>query len=226
MHPIDDNIGKKPAVVTLPNSLIKMMSTRPVNATDPVIKKWDTLGPMNLNDPKMKNEWSTIDGLHFGQSLDSVYLWGQIDNQRKAQGIGRTIFESGNVHEGMYKDDKRHGYGRFIWSDGAYYVGMWANGMRSGLGQFVHADGQIEEGIWQQGQLVMEMEIGQDGKQKEKKPKTDGPSAAKPKKSYDPYSMADEKPVVADKDKNDVNPNDNPENTNEYSVDGEWRHQH
>ena len=66
MHPIDDNIGKKPAQVALPNSLIKMMSTRPVNATDPVIKKWDTLGPMNLNDPKMKNEWSTIDGLHFG----------------------------------------------------------------------------------------------------------------------------------------------------------------
>ena len=66
MHPIDDGIGKKPTVITLPNSLIKMMSTRPVNATDPVIKKWDTLGPMNLNDPKMKNEWSTIDGLHFG----------------------------------------------------------------------------------------------------------------------------------------------------------------
>ena len=201
-----------------------MMSTRPVNATDPVIKKWDALGPLNLNDPKLKNEWSTMEGLHFGQSLDSVYLWGQIDNQRKAQGIGRTIFESGNVHEGMYKDDKRHGYGRFIWSDGAYYVGMWANGMRSGLGQFVHADGQIEEGIWQQGQLVMEMEIGQDGKKKESKPKPEQ-SAAKPKKSYDPYSMDDQnKPKAEEKDKNDGNPNDNPEGTNEYSVDGEWRH--
>lgn len=72
----------------------------------------------------------------------------------------------------------------------------------------------------------MEMEIGQDGKKKEAKPKTDA-TATKPKKSYDPYSMAEEnKPLIEDKDKNDINPNDNPEGTNEYSVDGEWRHQH
>lgn len=66
MYPLDDNTAKKPTQITLPNSLIKMMSTRPVNATDAVIKKWEALGPMNLNDPKMKNEWSNIDGLHFG----------------------------------------------------------------------------------------------------------------------------------------------------------------
>ena len=52
----------------------------------------------------------------------------------------------------------------------------------------------------------MEMEIGQDGKKKvDAKPKTEGPTATKPKKSYDPYSMAEEnKPKVDDKDKNDV----------------------
>jgi len=68
--------------------------------------------------------------------------------------LGRTIFESGNIHEGEYVDDKREGWGRFIWSDGAYYDGNWSNGMRNGQGKFVHASGEIEEGVWKEGELI------------------------------------------------------------------------
>ena len=77
--------------------------------------------------------------------------------------MGRTIFQSGNVHEGEYVDDKRHGWGRFIWSDGAYYDGYWLNGMRSGQGKFVHADGKIEEGIWNAGEMQLPEEDGSPG---------------------------------------------------------------
>ena len=63
------------------------------------------------------------------------------------------MFDSGNIHEGEYVDDKREGWGRFIWSDGAYYDGNWSNGMRTGQGKYVHASGEVEQGQWVEGEL-------------------------------------------------------------------------
>lgn len=69
------------------------------------------------------------------------------------QGLGRTVFQSGNLHEGEYLHDKRHGWGRFIWSDGSWYDGYWLNGMRHGQGKYVNAAGEAEEGMWKDGEL-------------------------------------------------------------------------
>jgi hypothetical protein len=142
----------------IPDQVMRMLMTEPENASPVVKLKWKVLGPLNIYELEGKNPGSfvtqkTLD-LKFGQSLDCEYLKGQIDDAKKVQGIGRTVFPSGNVHEGQYKDDKRHGFGRFIWSDGAYYIGMWNNGMRDGIGKFLHADGTEEKGIWSQGQLI------------------------------------------------------------------------
>ena len=130
-----------------------MFNATPENASTIVKNKWFELGPINLNQNYFKNILQRTD-LTFGRSLDSIYLHGQIDKQRRLQGLGRTVFQSGNLHEGEYRDDKRHGWGRFIWADGAYYDGMWKDGMRHGQGKFVHGNGDIDEGIWDKGEMV------------------------------------------------------------------------
>ena len=35
--------------------------------------------------------------------------------------------ESGNLHEGFYKDDKLHGFGRVIYPHGDYSIGEFAD---------------------------------------------------------------------------------------------------
>ena len=40
-----------------------------------------------------------------------------------------TLFkESGELHEGFYKDDKLHGFGRAIFQSGGYFIGEFADG--------------------------------------------------------------------------------------------------
>ena len=137
-----------------------MLMSEPQLASPVVQLKWRVLGPLNIYELEAKNPGSFVTQktleLKYGPSIDCDFLEGQLDKHQKVQGLGRTIFPSGNVHEGQYQEDKRHGFGRFIWSDGAYYIGMWTNGMRDGLGRFLHADGTEEQGIWSQGQLIAE----------------------------------------------------------------------
>lgn len=91
----------------------------------------------------------------FGKSFGIDKLWGLIDLSEATQltGLGRHIFPSGNVYEGMFQNDKRNGYGRLIWSDGAYYEGEWLADKRNGLGCFCHSNGTRNEGIWNDGKL-------------------------------------------------------------------------
>ena len=83
-------------------------------------------------------------------------MWGLLDLQQPTRitGVGRHIFPSGNIYEGMFYHDRREGFGRLIWSDGAYYLGNWKRDKRSGKGIFVHANGEIEEGLWKSGKLL------------------------------------------------------------------------
>jgi hypothetical protein len=104
-------------------------------------------------------------------------MWGLLDLQQPTRitGVGRHIFPSGNIYEGMFYHDRREGFGRLIWSDGAYYLGNWKRDKRSGKGMFVHANGEIEEGLWKSGkllsteQLEAEKEYGGDKESFEKK---------------------------------------------------------
>ena len=77
-------------------------------------------------------------------------------NPNVISGIGRHVFPSGNIYEGLYLNDKRTGFGRLIWSDGAYYMGEWQLDKRSGTGCFFHANGTAQEGQWEDGKLLEE----------------------------------------------------------------------
>lgn len=88
------------------------------------------------------------------------------------QGLGQTIFPSGDCYAGEYKQNQRegrgvywwsktaamycgewmrnlrHGYGRMVYPDGSRYLGYWVNGKRSGEGRYVYPDGSSYDGSW------------------------------------------------------------------------------
>ena len=52
----------------------------------------------------------------------------------RATGYGIKHFACGDVHDGMYRKDKRHGFGSYKWNDGDQYVGQWQHGRMFGRG--------------------------------------------------------------------------------------------
>ena len=90
------------------------------------------------------------------------------------QGLGQTLFPSGDCYTGEYKENQRegrgvywwstpnalytgewfrnvrHGYGRMIYPDGSRYLGRWVKGKRTGAGRYVYRDGSSYDGAWLQ----------------------------------------------------------------------------
>lgn len=144
----------------LPYLLVEMMETLPKNASAVVQQKWKQLGSLDLAH-LVKQLPQYTSSQNFGKSEFAENLWGLLDKGEPSlvSGIGRHIFASGTVYEGMYRSDKRDGQGRLIWNDGAYYVGQWKKDKRNGKGCFFHANGDMEQGEWKDGKLVLEHQI-------------------------------------------------------------------
>ncbi|CAJ1016778.1 putative MORN repeat [Leishmania utingensis] len=100
-----------------------------------------------------------------------VYVGPRLPDGTK-QGLGQTLFPSGDCYTGEYKENQRdgrgvywwpkggalycgewfrnmrHGYGRMVYPDGSRYIGWWVHGKRSGKGRYVYADGSSYDGTW------------------------------------------------------------------------------
>lgn len=59
------------------------------------------------------------------------------------------MWESGNVYEGQYANDKRQGYGVMKWVDGTVYEGEWQFGAQHGHGNITFPNGDQKQGIFQ-----------------------------------------------------------------------------
>ncbi|KPI84569.1 hypothetical protein ABL78_6385 [Leptomonas seymouri] len=88
------------------------------------------------------------------------------------QGLGQSLFPSGDCYTGEYKENQRegrgvywwskanalysgewfrnmrHGHGRMVYPDGSRYIGRWVSGKRSGIGRYVYRDGSSYDGMW------------------------------------------------------------------------------
>ncbi|KAG5487113.1 hypothetical protein LSCM1_07785 [Leishmania martiniquensis] len=100
-----------------------------------------------------------------------VYVGPRLQDGTK-QGLGQTLFPSGDCYTGEYKENQRdgrgvywwsksgalycgewfrntrHGYGRMVYPDGSRYLGCWVRGKRSGKGRYVYADASSYDGNW------------------------------------------------------------------------------
>lgn len=83
---------------------------------------------------------------------ESYYYYGDVDENGRRSGRGRTLMSDGNIaYEGGYADDKRSGSGSFYFKDGSLcYWGNWQDNVRSGFGVGVSSDDKaVHCGNWQ-----------------------------------------------------------------------------
>ncbi len=80
-----------------------------------------------------------------------LHYVGQVKN-KKANGQGIAILDSGSRYEGDWMNNMRHGQGIFYWIDGEHYEGSYVNDQRSGLGTYYWTNGEKYEGNWKDDQ--------------------------------------------------------------------------
>eukprot|EP01010_Urceolus_cornutus_P003787 NODE_554_length_1550_cov_252.945370_g416_i0.p1 GENE.NODE_554_length_1550_cov_252.945370_g416_i0~~NODE_554_length_1550_cov_252.945370_g416_i0.p1 ORF type:complete len:458 (-),score=102.54 NODE_554_length_1550_cov_252.945370_g416_i0:175-1494(-) len=71
--------------------------------------------------------------------------------QGKQHGMGREVFKTGQVYEGMFSNGRMHGHGKLLFSSGAWYEGDFQNGNMNGKGKYCYADGNWQEGDFKDG---------------------------------------------------------------------------
>jgi len=121
----------------------------------PTIKNFDSLtfalekAQMQLNSVKKQMKEKV-----FGEYLtfkstkgNRLHYVGQVKN-KKANGLGIAILDSGSRYEGEWQDNKRHGYGTFYWIDGEHYEGNYKDDLRSGKGTYYWTNGEKYVGQW------------------------------------------------------------------------------
>ncbi len=110
---------------------------------------------------------------------NKMHYVGQVKNKR-ANGYGVAILDTGSRYEGQWRENMRHGEGKFYWTDGESYegsyvqdkrngqgtyhwpngekyIGEWKDDKRSGHGEFYNEKGTIvTRGIWKDDKLVKE----------------------------------------------------------------------
>lgn len=82
---------------------------------------------------------------------DKIHYVGEVRN-KKANGYGIALFETGSRYEGFWKDNQRHGKSAFYWPDGDRYVGDYEDDRRSGYGTYYWSNGEKYIGQWKNDQ--------------------------------------------------------------------------
>ena len=81
------------------------------------------------------------------QKGNQIHYVGQVKN-KKANGYGIALLDTGSRYEGQWKDNLRHGEGTFYWPDGEYYVGDYSNDKRNGNGTYYWPNKEKYIGQW------------------------------------------------------------------------------
>lgn len=80
-----------------------------------------------------------------------LHYVGQVSN-KKANGYGIAVLDTGSRYEGEWQDNQRHGEGVFYWIDGQKYTGSYQNDRRSGMGTYYWPNGEKYVGQWKNDQ--------------------------------------------------------------------------
>ena len=81
---------------------------------------------------------------------------GQWSND-KLNGFGRILLPNGNHYIGSFKNNLKDGYGVYTWYNDNYYEGNWNDNQQDGAGKFFHAENRkIWIGKFSKGQPVID----------------------------------------------------------------------
>lgn len=72
----------------------------------------------------------------------------------KRDGLGRQLFDSGDMYDGGWKEGRLHDRGVYYFTNGDKLYGMWKQGVYDGVGVFHYADGSISRRVYKEGLLM------------------------------------------------------------------------
>ena len=84
------------------------------------------------------------------QYKDCIYR-GQLNQNRKREGLGVLVYQNGRVYEGEWIENKRHGRGYELFSTGNSYHGTYEGGKANGKGVYQWKNGEVYDGEWMMG---------------------------------------------------------------------------
>ena len=85
--------------------------------------------------------------------IDNGVFKGQVGNDGKKCGVGRTFFIDKSSYDGQWKDDRKHGFGKFNYKNGGSYEGQWGDDKKHGFGTYTFSNGDIYSGDWSGGKM-------------------------------------------------------------------------
>lgn len=129
--------------------------TSNLNTTDFDLQQMDSLSfALTKAQLELKNIRMQMQQKVFGEYLtfkskkgNRLHYVGEVKN-KKANGLGIAILDTGSRYEGEWRNGMRHGKGTFYWIDGEHYEGNYVNDMRSGTGTYYWPNGEKFTGEW------------------------------------------------------------------------------
>jgi len=122
--------------------------------------KWDKRhgwGTLTLCDgSQVKGEWEAGKPHGFSSMVDpsgNVTYEGEF-RDGKRHGLGRQIYDSGDMYDGNWKDGQLHDRGVYYFTNGDKLYGMWNQGKYHGPGVFHYADGSVSRREYKNGVLM------------------------------------------------------------------------
>eukprot|EP00928_Gymnodinium_smaydae_P054442 TRINITY_DN38206_c0_g1_i1.p1 TRINITY_DN38206_c0_g1~~TRINITY_DN38206_c0_g1_i1.p1 ORF type:complete len:656 (+),score=166.83 TRINITY_DN38206_c0_g1_i1:137-2104(+) len=121
--------------------------------------KWDQRhgwGTLSLKDGStVKAEW--LNGKPSGYTTmtdakGTIVYEGEFKDGKR-HGLGRQLFESGDMYDGGWAEGKLHDRGVYYFTNGDKLYGMWNKGIYDGVGVFHYADGSISRREYRKGIL-------------------------------------------------------------------------
>eukprot|EP00401_Gymnodinium_catenatum_P068164 CAMPEP_0117480862 /NCGR_PEP_ID=MMETSP0784-20121206/12606_1 /TAXON_ID=39447 /ORGANISM="" /LENGTH=361 /DNA_ID=CAMNT_0005275307 /DNA_START=48 /DNA_END=1133 /DNA_ORIENTATION=- len=121
--------------------------------------KWDYRhgwGTLSLPDgSQVKGEWQCGKPHGFVSMMDrkgTIIYEGEF-RTGKRHGLGRQLFESGDMYDGGWAEGKLHDRGVYYFTNGDKLYGMWNQGLYDGVGVFHYADGSVSRREYKAGVL-------------------------------------------------------------------------
>ncbi len=84
----------------------------------------------------------------------------EMKRSKQRHGHGTFYFNSGDVYDGNWVEDKIEGQGIYKWPNGSKYEGNFSAGVMNGQGKFSWPDGRTYEGLFKNGKKVRKFPSG------------------------------------------------------------------
>lgn len=115
-----------------------------ISTTD-ILQSSRMAGSLLDGDPAYTRGAKRVENELLSRGNESCYYTGMLFRGMRS-GSGKSVYPSGDVYEGDYKNDVRQGHGVYTWANGNVYEGGWSDGAPGPKGKFTAVNGESYNG--------------------------------------------------------------------------------